>query len=80
MKHINKVGQIEHFTEFELMDRPFIQTLATIEEPIPYLKGIVTELDWTEILLAYTMCRGNGRKALLPLIFPCSMIAPCAVL
>ena len=46
-KIFNKIGDIEHiehFTGFGLYDRCFIETLRELDDPIPYLRGIVTEL------------------------------------
>ena len=46
MKHMSEVEQIEHFTDFELLDQSFIQVLRTIDDPNPYLRGIVSELGF----------------------------------
>ena len=46
MKHMSEVEQIEHFTDFELLDQSFIQVLRDIDDPVPYLRGIVSELGF----------------------------------
>ena len=46
MKHMSEVEQIEHFTDFELLDQSFIQVLKTIDDPLPYLRGIVSEMGF----------------------------------
>lgn len=46
MKHISEVEQIEHFTEFELLDRSFLDVLRQIDDPMPYLRGIVSEFGF----------------------------------
>jgi glycosyltransferase involved in cell wall biosynthesis len=46
-KLFNKFGDIEHiehFTGFGLYDKSFIKTLRKLDDPVPYLRGIVTEL------------------------------------
>lgn len=46
MKSISEVEQIEHFTDFELLDRSFIDVLKKIDDPMPYLRGIVSEMGF----------------------------------
>lgn len=41
---MSDVEQIEHFTGFGLYDRSFIETLKTLDDPTPFLRGIVAEL------------------------------------
>lgn len=42
-KKISQVDLIEHFTGFGLYDKNFIGILRKIEDPMPYLRGIVAE-------------------------------------
>ena len=44
IKKMSDVEQIEHFTGFGLYDRSFIQTLRELDDPTPFLRGIVAEL------------------------------------
>lgn len=44
IKRMSNVEQIEHFTGFGLYDRSFINTLNSLNDPIPFLRGIVAEL------------------------------------
>ncbi len=46
MKHISEIEQIEHFTEYELLDRSFLEVLKQIDDPMPYLRGIVSEFGF----------------------------------
>lgn len=46
MKHISEIEQIEHFTEYELLDKEFLDVLRKIEDPMPYLRGIVSEFGF----------------------------------
>ena len=49
IKKMSNVEQIEHFTGFGLYDRDFITVLNNLDDPTPFLRGIVAEL-------------GTGRK------------------
>lgn len=44
IKKMSDVEQIEHFTGFGLYDKSFIETLKSINDPTPFLRGIVAEL------------------------------------
>lgn len=44
IKKMSDVEQIEHFTGFGLYDRSFVETLRQLDDPTPFLRGIVAEL------------------------------------
>ncbi len=44
IKKISDVDQIEHFTGFGLYDKSFIKVLRDLDDPLPYMRGIVAEL------------------------------------
>jgi len=44
IKKFSDVEQIEHFTGFGLYDKSFINTLKDLNDPTPFLRGIVAEL------------------------------------
>jgi len=44
IKKMSDIEQIEHFTGFGLYDKSFIDTLRQIDDPVPFLRGIVAEL------------------------------------
>lgn len=44
IKKLSDVEQIEHFTGFGLYDKSFIETLRNLNDPTPFLRGIVAEL------------------------------------
>lgn len=44
IQKMSDVEQIEHFTGFGLYDKSFVDTLRTLNDPIPFLRGIVAEL------------------------------------
>lgn len=46
VKKFSDVEQIEHFTGFGLYDRAFIDVLRKLDDPAPFLRGIVAELGW----------------------------------
>ncbi|MCR5250602.1 MAG: glycosyltransferase family 2 protein [Lachnospiraceae bacterium] len=43
IKNMSDVKMIEHFTGFGLYDRSFIRLLRELDDPIPFLRGIVAE-------------------------------------
>lgn len=54
MKKMSEVEQIEHFTDFELLDKSFVDVLRKIDDPVPYLRGIVAELGFGVEKVYYT--------------------------
>lgn len=46
IKHISEIEQIEQFTGFGLYDRSFMDVLRNIDDPNPYMRGIVAELGF----------------------------------
>ena len=53
MKYFSDVQMIEHFTGFGLYDKTFIALLRELDDPIPFVRGIVAEygvgFNWTEL-------------------------------
>ncbi|MEF9970145.1 MAG: glycosyltransferase family 2 protein [Ruthenibacterium sp.] len=43
IKRMSDVEQIEHFTGFGLYDKSFLDVLRTLDDPTPFLRGIVAE-------------------------------------
>lgn len=43
IKHMSATQMIEHFTGFGLYDKSFIHILRELDDPIPFLRGIVAE-------------------------------------
>lgn len=43
IKKFSSVNQIEHFTGFGLYDKDFVEILRKIDDPTPFLRGIVAE-------------------------------------
>ncbi len=46
IKKLSDVEQIEHFTGFGLYDARFIKVLRELDDPTPFLRGIVAELGF----------------------------------
>lgn len=44
LKKLSSVEQIEHFTGFGLYDKSFIEVLRQLNDPMPFIRGIVAEL------------------------------------
>lgn len=44
IKSMSSVEQIEHFTGFGLYDKSFVKTLRELDDPQPFIRGIVAEL------------------------------------
>ena len=63
MKHMSEVEQIEHFTDYELLDKSFIQVLKSIDDPAPYLRGIVSELGFGMEKIYYTQNKREHGKS-----------------
>ncbi len=54
IKKYSDVEQIEHFTGFGLYDQDFITILKDLDDPEPYLRGIVAELGYERKEIFYT--------------------------
>lgn len=63
MKAMSEVEQIEHFTDFELLDQSFIEVLRKIDDPVPYLRGIVSELGFKMERVYYTQNKREHGKS-----------------
>ncbi|MBQ8956565.1 MAG: glycosyltransferase [Lachnospiraceae bacterium] len=46
IRKMSDVEQIEHFTGFGLYDKSFIEVLKTLDDPTPFMRGIVAELGY----------------------------------
>ena len=54
IKKFSEVDQIEHFTGFGLYDKSFIEVLRELDDPEPYLRGIVAELGFERKEIPFT--------------------------
>lgn len=62
IKKMSSIDQIEHFTGFGLYDRSFIEVLRNLNDPTPFLRGIVAELGYKRVSIEYTQARRRAGK------------------
>ena len=62
IRKMSDVEQIEHFTGFGLYDRSFIETLRSLDDPTPFLRGIVAELGSKRKDIPYEQARRRAGK------------------
>lgn len=62
IKKMSDVEQIEHFTGFGLYDKSFISVLKGIDDPTPFLRGIVAELGFKRKDIPYEQQRRRAGK------------------
>lgn len=54
IKRMSSVDQISQFTGFGLYDKDFINVMRNLDDPTPFLRGIVAELGYRRIEIPYT--------------------------
>ena len=62
IKKFSAVDQIEHFTGFGLYDRSFVEVLRKLEDPTPFIRGIVAELGGKRKEVPYEQPRRRAGK------------------
>jgi polyisoprenyl-phosphate glycosyltransferase len=62
IKKMSNVEMIEHFTGFGLYDKSFIDMLRDLQEPTPFLRGIVAELGPNRKEIPYEQQRRRSGK------------------
>lgn len=62
IKKFSQVEQIEHFTGFGLYDRAFIDVLRDLDDPTPFLRGIVAELGFRRKEIPYDQPKRRAGK------------------
>lgn len=64
IKKMSSVELIEHFHGFGLYDKSFIDVLRKLDDPIPFLRGIIGELGPEHIEIPYQQAlRRNGKSS-----------------
>lgn len=63
VKRFSDVEQIEHFTGFGLYDREFIEVLRRLNDPTPFLRGIVAELGYGIKIIKYTQLKRKAGRS-----------------
>ncbi|WP_312433483.1 glycosyltransferase family 2 protein [Lacrimispora sp.] len=62
IKKLSDVEQIEHFTGFGLYDQRFIKVLRELDDPTPFLRGIVAELGFRRKEIPYEQPKRRAGK------------------
>jgi len=62
IKKFSAVDQIEHFTGFGLYDKEFIEVLKKLDDPTPFLRGIVAELGFRRKEIPYEQPQRRAGK------------------
>lgn len=59
----SSVKQIDHFTGFGLYDKSFIETIRKLNDPIPFLRGLVAEVGYKITTLTYHHAKRRSGKS-----------------
>ena len=62
IRKLSEVDQIEHFTGFGLYDKSFIKVLRDLDDPTPFLRGIVAELGYRRKEIPYDQPKRRAGK------------------
>ncbi len=62
IRKMSSVEQIEHFTGFGLYDKEFIDVLRGLDDPTPFLRGIVAELGYKRKDIEYKQEKRRAGK------------------
>lgn len=62
IKNMSSVQMIEHFTGFGLYDKTFIDLLKRLDDPIPFLRGIVAEYGFKRKDIEYEQAKRRAGK------------------
>lgn len=62
IKKYSDVEQIEHFTGSGLYDKSFVEVLRNLNDPTPFLRGIVAELGFKRKEIAYEQPKRRAGK------------------
>ena len=62
IRRLSEVEQIEHFTGFGLYDKSFLNVLRNLDDPSPFLRGIVAELGFNRKDITYEQQKRRAGK------------------
>jgi len=62
IRKMSSVEQIEHFTGFGLYDKDFVKVLRELDDPIPFIRGVVAELGPNRKNIEYTQAKRRAGK------------------
>lgn len=62
IRKITDIDHIEHFTGFGLYDKAFVDVVRDLNDPMPYLRGIIAELGFDYKAIPYEQQRRRSGK------------------
>lgn len=62
IKKMSDIDHIEHFTGFGLYDKKFVDVVRNLDDPMPYLRGIVVELGYDYKAIPYKQPQRRAGK------------------
>jgi glycosyltransferase involved in cell wall biosynthesis len=63
IKRFSNVEMIMHYTGFGLYDKDFIDVLRKLDDPTPFLRGIVAEIGYRHLEIPYTQPKRRAGKS-----------------
>ena len=63
IKKMSTIQQIEHFTGFALYDNSFIENIKKVDDPTPFLRGMVAEFCGNLATIEYTQQKRKAGKS-----------------
>ncbi len=60
---LSSTKQIQHFNGYGLYDKAFIEVISQLDDPSPYLKGIVAEFAMKQYIIQYDQAESNRGKS-----------------
>lgn len=63
IKKISDIDHIEQFTGFGLYDKAFVDVVRDLDDPLPYLRGIVAELGFQYLPIEYEQQKRRAGKS-----------------
>lgn len=63
IKKLSNIEQIEHFTGFGLYDSSFVKILRNLDDPTPFLRGIVAEFGYKRKDISYEQKKRRAGKS-----------------
>lgn len=63
IRKITDIDHIEHFTGFGLYDKKFVDVVRDLDDPMPYLRGIIAELGYDYKAIPYEQQKRRAGKS-----------------
>ena len=62
IRRMSSVDQIEQFTGFGLYDRSFVDVMRELDDPAPFLRGVIAELGFARTEIPYVQAKRRAGK------------------